>query len=423
MADVIFDLIDKEKVRQAEGIELIASENYVSTDVMKAQGSILTNKYAEGYPGNRYYGGCSVVDKVETEAIERLKKLFKVSWANVQPHSGSQANAAIMLALLNAGDKIMGFDLSHGGHLTHGSPVSFSGKLYSVVSYKVSKKDYLIDYDNMEAIAIAEKPKLIIAGASSYSRDWDYKRMRYIADKAGSILMADISHPAGLIAKGLLNDPTEHCHIISSTTHTTLRGPRGGVIMIKKDFENPRGLKNTQGDILPMSVLLDRAVFPGCQGGPLEHVIAAKARAFNEALGDSYSIYVKKIKDNAAKMADSFINKGYHVISGGTDNHLIVIDLSNKNITGKEAELVLGKVDITINKNMIPFDAQTPFVTSGIRLGTPAITTRGLGSSDIERIVDLIDKSLINRKDDNYLSKIKAEVNGWMKQYPLFLTN
>lgn len=417
----IFDIIAKERKRQEEGLELIASENFTSMQVMEAMGSVLTNKYAEGLPGKRYYGGCEVVDQSEVLAIERLKKLFGAAWANVQPHSGAQANAAVMLACLNAGDTILGFDLSHGGHLTHGSPVNFSGKLYNPVFYGVEKETGTIDFNKVADIAKKEKPKLIICGASAYSRDWDYKTLREVADSIGAILMADISHPAGLIAKGLLNDPIPHCHIVTTTTHKTLRGPRGGVIMIGEDFDNPFGYKTPKGEIKSMSSVLDMAVFPGTQGGPLEHVIAAKAVAFNEALSDDYKDYVVQVKKNAEAMAKAFNAKGYDLISGGTDNHLMLIDLRNKGeITGKLAENTLIKADITINKNMVPFDDRSPFVTSGIRVGTAAITTRGMKETDMVKIVDLIDSALMNHANEAKLQDIKSEVNNWMKDFPLY---
>lgn len=418
----LFALIEKEKARQMSGVELIASENFVSDQVMQAMGSCLTNKYAEGLPSKRYYGGCQVIDEVENLAIERLKKLFAAEWVNVQPHSGAQANAAVMLAVLNPGDKFMGLNLSHGGHLSHGSPVNSSGLLYQPLAYGLNKETEMVDYDEMEKIALKEKPKLIIAGASAYSRDWDYKRMRAIADKIGALLMADIAHPAGLIAKGLLNHPFPHCHIVTSTTHKTLRGPRGGIIMLGKDFENPWGKKTSKGETKKMSQLLDAAVFPGIQGGPLEHVIAAKAVAFGEALSDSYKQYVQQVKKNAAVMAKSFISKGYKVVSGGTDNHSMLIDLRTKapNITGKQAENTLVKADITLNKNMVPFDDRSPFLTSGFRVGTPAITTRGVKENTIEEIVDLIDKVLMNIEDESVISTVRRKVNSMMKDYPIF---
>jgi len=416
----IFDLIQDEHTRQKEGVELIASENYVSDNVLKAMGSVLTNKYAEGLPFKRYYGGCEVVDVIEQIAIDRAKQLFNAAWVNVQPHSGSQANAAVMLGVLEPGDKILGFDLSHGGHLTHGSPVNFSGKLYKTSFYGVSKETGLIDYDVMEKTALAEKPKLIIAGASAYSRDWDYKRMRAIADKVGALLLADISHPAGLIARGLLNDPMPHCHIVTTTTHKTLRGPRGGMIMMGKDFENPWGLKTPKGEIKMMSAILDGAVFPGTQGGPLEHVIAAKAVAFKEALSDEYMEYCIQLMKNAKVMAEELTKRGYGVISGGTDNHCMLIDLRSKNITGKEAENVLVKADITVNKNMVPFDDKSPFVTSGIRVGTAAITTRGVKEKEIVRIVELMDKVITNKDNEAIIEEVRDEVNEMMEKYPLF---
>lgn len=417
---IVFELIGEELIRQTEGIELIASENYVSNQVMKAAGSVLTNKYAEGLPGKRYYGGCQWVDEIENIAINRLKTLFNASWANVQPHSGAQANAAVMLACLNPGDKILGFDLSHGGHLTHGSPVNFSGKLYQPSFYGVEKETGLIDWDKVEATAKKEKPKMIICGASAYSRDWDYARLRAIADKNKALLLADISHPAGLIAKGLLNDPLEHCHIVTSTTHKTLRGPRGGIIMMGKDFENPFGHKTPKGETKMMSALLDAAVFPGTQGGPLEHIIAAKAVAFHEALTDDYMDYIIRVQQNARVMAKAFVKKGYNIISGGTDNHLMLIDLRSKNITGKEAEIALGKADITVNKNMVPFDDKSPFTTSGIRVGTAAITTRGITEKEIPQIVNWIDKAISNAANDKKLAGISKEVHELMGTYPLF---
>lgn len=416
----IFKLIEKEAHRQEEGLELIASENFVSEQVMEAQGSCLTNKYAEGLPGKRYYGGCQVVDQVEQIAIDRVKELFGAAWANVQPHSGAQANAAVMLAVLKPGDKILGFDLSHGGHLTHGSPVNFSGQLYKPSFYGVDQKTGLINYNTFEKIAIAEKPKLIICGASAYSRDWDYKRMRKVANKVGALLLADISHPAGMIARGLLNDPIPHCHIVTTTTHKTLRGPRGGLIMMGKDFENPWGLKTPKGEPKMMSAILDGAVFPGTQGGPLEHVIAAKAVAFGEALSENYFKYILQVKKNAQAMANAFTKRGYEIISGGTDNHLMLIDLRNKNITGKTAENTLVLADITINKNMVPFDDKSPFVTSGIRVGTAAITSRGMKEKHMDKIVDLIDQVLMNTENEKVIAKVKKEVNDWMKKFPLY---
>ena len=417
---IIFDLIKEEKNRQIEGIELIASENFTSDNVMKATGSILTNKYAEGYPGKRYYGGCEVVDKIELLAIERAKKLFGACWANVQPHSGSQANSAVFFACLNVGDKILGFDLSHGGHLTHGSSVNFSGKLYDPVFYGVDKATGVLDYDKIQEIATKEKPKLIIAGASAYSRDIDYKRFRLIADSVNALLLGDISHPSGLIAKGVLNDPIPHCHIVTTTTHKTLRGPRGGLILIGKDFDNPFGIKFKSGKLKKMSSLLDSAIFPGNQGGPLEHVIAAKAIAFEEALQDDYMFYISKVKENASTMADEFVKKGYNIISNGTDNHMMLIDLRNKNIDGKTAEYALGLADITVNKNMVPFDDKSPFITSGIRVGTAAITTRGLLENDMVKIVDFIDQAIMNCGNEIKLKEIGKEVNSMMSKFPLF---
>jgi glycine hydroxymethyltransferase len=416
----IFDLIEEEKKRQLNGIELIASENFVSNEVMEAMGSVLTNKYAEGFPGKRYYGGCEVVDKVENLAIERLCKLFGAEWANVQPHSGSQANAAVYLACLKPGDKILGFDLSHGGHLTHGSPVNFSGKTYKTFFYGVSEETGLVDYDMMERVAKEENPKMIICGASAYSRDWDYKRIREIADSVGALILADISHPAGFIATGLLNDPLEHCHIVTTTTHKTLRGPRGGVIMMGKNFDNPFGLKWKNGNPKSMASLLDSAVFPGCQGGPLEHVIAAKAVAFGEALTDGYKSYMEKVGSNAKIMAQAFVDKGYKVISGGTDNHSMLIDLRSKNVTGKDAENALVLADITVNKNMVPFDTESPFVTSGIRVGTSAVTTRGVSDDEVIHIVNLIDKVITNIDDDAIITETRKEVNAMMASKPLF---
>jgi glycine hydroxymethyltransferase len=417
---LISDLIDDEKDRQTRGIELIASENYASDSVMNAMGSVLTNKYAEGLPGKRYYGGCEVVDKIETVAIDRLKQLFNAEWANVQPHSGAQANAAVMLACLNAGDKILGFDLSHGGHLTHGSPVNFSGKLYDPYFYGVEKETGRIDYDKVEAKALEVRPKMLICGASSYVRDWDFERFRTIADKVGAVLLADISHPSGLIAKGIMNDPLPHCHIVTTTTHKTLRGPRGGVIMMGKDFENPFGLKNAKGELKMMSALLDSGVFPGTQGGPLEHVIAAKAVAFGEALEDSFMDYMLNVVANAKLMASELVAKGYDVVSGGTENHCILIDLRNKGISGKKAERLLGLCDITVNKNMVPFDDKSPFITSGIRIGTPAITTRGVELETIPTIVNLIDAALSHDEESSEFAQIKSKVNELMTPYPLF---
>ncbi|RZS95857.1 serine hydroxymethyltransferase [Cecembia calidifontis] len=417
---VIFDLIAKEENRQKVGIELIASENFASKQVMEAAGSVLTNKYAEGLPNKRYYGGCEIVDQIEQLAIDRAKELFGATWANVQPHSGAQANAAVFLACLNPGDAILGFDLSHGGHLTHGSPVNFSGKLYQPHFYGVEEDTGMIDYDKVEAKALEVKPKLLICGASAYSRDWDYERLRDIADQVGAILLADISHPSGLIARGLLNDPLEYCHIVTTTTHKTLRGPRGGLILMREDFDNPFGLKTPKGELRKMSSLLDSGVFPGTQGGPLEHIIAAKAVAFQEALSDEYMAYVIQVKKNASVMADEFVALGYQIISGGTDNHLMLIDLRNKDLTGKLAEETLGKVDITINKNMVPFDTRSPFVTSGMRVGTAAVTTRGLKEADMKKIVHLIDKALQNHDNESVLAHIKKEVNDWMVQFPLY---
>lgn len=387
---------------------------------MEAAGSVLTNKYAEGLPGKRYYGGCEVVDEIEQLAIDRAKKLFGATWANVQPHSGAQANAAVFLACLKAGDSILGFDLAHGGHLTHGSPVNFSGKLYDPHFYGVEEETGVIDYDKVEAKALEVNPKMIICGASAYSRDWDYERLRDIADQIGAILLADVSHPSGLIARGLLNDPLDHCHIVTTTTHKTLRGPRGGLIMMRKDFDNPWGLTTPKGEIRKMTSLLDMGVFPGTQGGPLEHIIAAKAIAFEECMSDEYMEYILQVKLNASVMADEFVNLGYKLISGGTDNHLMLIDLRNKELTGKLAEETLGKVDITINKNMVPFDTKSPFVTSGMRIGTPAITTRGLKEDDMKKIVGLIDRALMNHNNEAELAKIKSEVNSWMVQFPLY---
>lgn len=419
---IIFDLIMKEKERQLHGIELIASENFVSDQVLEAMGSCLTNKYAEGLPGKRYYGGCQVVDEVESLAIERAKKIFGAVWANVQPHSGAQANAAVMMAVMEPGDTYLGLDLSHGGHLTHGSPVNFSGVLYKPVAYTLRKEDGRVDYDMMEQLALREKPKMIISGASAYSRDWDFARMRAIADKAGAILMADIAHPAGLIATKLLNNPFPHCHIVTTTTHKTLRGPRGGLILVGEDFENPWGKKTPKGETKTMTQLLDSAVFPGIQGGPLEHVIAAKAVAFGEALSDSYKDYMKQVKKNAAVMAESFISKGYHVVSGGTDNHSMLIDLRSKlpELTGKQAENILVKADITVNKNMVPFDSRSPFLTSGIRVGTPAITTRGVKEDLINEIVDMINEVLVHTEDEKVIESVRKRVNKMMDKYPLF---
>ena len=416
----IFELINKEDLRQKNGIELIASENFVSPNVMKAAGSCLTNKYAEGYPRKRYYGGCEIVDQIEQIAIDRAKELFGVDYVNVQPHSGSQANSAVMLACLNPGDKILGFNLAHGGHLTHGSPVNFSGKLYKTSFYNVDKETGLIDYEMLEEVANKEKPKMIICGGSAYSRDWDYKKFREVADSVNAILLADIAHPAGLIAAKLLNNPANHCHILTTTTHKTLRGPRGGMIMMGKDFENPFGEKNMKGENKLMSTLLNSGVFPGSQGGPLEHIIAAKAIAFGEALDSSFVDYSKQVISNAKIMAESLVEKNYNIISGGTENHCMLIDLTNKNITGKEAELALVKADITANKNMVPFDTKSPFVTSGIRFGTPAITTRGIKGNVIPEIVNLIDETIVNYQDETKLKTIKQKVNELMSNYKIF---
>ena len=416
----VFDLINQELQRQMYGVELIASENFTSPQVMEAAGSCLTNKYAEGLPGKRYYGGCEVVDRVEDLARERLKELFGAEWVNVQPHSGAQANSAVMLAILNAGDSILGFDLSHGGHLTHGSSVNFSGKLYDPHFYGVEQETGRIDMDKVEAKAIEVKPKLIICGASAYARDWDFKRFRAIADKVGALLLGDISHIAGLVASGLHSDPMPHCHIVTSTTHKTLRGPRGGVIMLGRDFENPWGLKTPKGLVRKMSAILDSGVFPGTQGGPLEHIIAAKAIAFGEALNEGFKIYSKQVIKNAQAMADAFVEKGYNLVSNGTDNHLMLIDLRNKGITGKVAEQTLGKAEITVNKNMVPFDDKSPFVTSGIRIGTPAVTTRGMKESDMLKIVTWIDQLIQNPEDTAEIDRIRREVNTYMKKFPLY---
>lgn len=422
MRDKIFDLLDLELKRQQEGIELIASENFTSVNVMKAMGSVFTNKYAEGLPGKRYYGGCEIVDQVEQLAINRAKELFGAAWVNVQPHSGAQANAAVMLGVLNAGDQILGFDLSHGGHLTHGSTVNFSGKLYKPAFYGVEEATGLIDMDKVEAKAKEVKPKLLICGASSYSRDWDYARFRAIADSVGALLLADISHPSGLIAAGLLNNPLPHCHIVTTTTHKTLRGPRGGMIMMGEDFENPWGLTTPKGNVKKMSAVLDGAVFPGTQGGPLEHVIAAKAVAYGEALEPSYKEYCKQVIANAAALAKAMVGRGYKIISGGTDNHMMLIDLRPKdvNLTGKLAENALVKADITINKNAVPFETRSPFVTSGIRIGTPAITTRGMKAEHMDLVADLIDRVLMNPEDESNLAAIKREVNKLMQDFPLY---
>lgn len=416
----IFELIAAEKKRQLEGIELIASENFVSEQVMQAMGSVLTNKYAEGLPGKRYYGGCQIVDQVEQLAIDRLCQLFGATWANVQPHSGAQANAAVFLACLQPNDKILGFDLSHGGHLTHGSPVNFSGKLYRPFFYGVDQETGLVDYDQMEQVAKTERPKMIICGASAYSRDWDYERIRRVADEIGALVLADISHPAGLIAAGLLNDPLEYCHIVTSTTHKTLRGPRGGIIMMRHNFENPFGLKWNNGNLKSMGALLDAAVFPGIQGGPLEHVIAAKAVAFKEALDPSYKVYMQQVKTNAAIFAKELTQMGYSIVSGGTDNHSMLIDLRSKGITGKDAENALVAADITVNKNMVPFDTESPFVTSGIRIGTPALTSRGVKDHEIAKMVELMDRVLMNAQDDKVISMVRKEVNALMGTKPLF---
>lgn len=415
----ISSLISKERIRQTEGAELIASENYTSDVVMEAQGSILTNKYAEGLPRRRYYGGCEFVDEIEQLAIDRVCELFGAAWANVQPHSGASANAAVMLACLSPGDKILGFDLSHGGHLTHGSPVNFSGKLYNPVFYGVEEETGRVDMDKVEEVAKRENPKMIICGASAYARDWDYPRFREIADSVGAILLADISHPSGLIAAKLLANPMPYCHVVTTTTHKTLRGPRGGIIMMGQDYPNPWGRKNPKGIVRPMSAILDSGVFPGMQGGPLEHVIAAKAVAFGEALAPEYRVYCQQVMKNAQAMASAFVARGYHLISGGTDNHLMLIDLRNKNVTGKAAEIALGKAEITVNKNMVPFDTRSPFVTSGMRVGTPAVTTRGLVESDMEELVAWMDQAICNCEDDAILEKIGQEVKAKMSQYPL----
>lgn len=417
---VIFDLIASEKKRQQDGIELIASENFTSVQVMKAMGSVLTNKYAEGLPGKRYYAGCQVVDEIEQLAIDRACELFGAEWANVQPHSGAQANAAVMLACLKPGDTILGFDLSHGGHLTHGSPVNFSGKLYRPVFYGVEEETGTIDFDKVIEIAQREKPKLIICGASAYSRDWDYKKLREAADSVGALLMADIAHPAGLIARGLLSDPMEYCHIVTTTTHKTLRGPRGGMILVGKNFDNPWGLKTPKGELRKITSLLDSGVFPGTQGGPLEHVIAAKAVAFQEALSDEYLAYVIQVVKNANAMANALVERGYKVISGGTDNHLMLIDMRPKNLTGKVAEEALVRAEITVNKNMVPFDTQSPMVTSGIRIGTPAVTTRGMKEKDVIKIVDLIDEALTKPADEKHLKRVKQKVTRLAHRFPLY---
>lgn len=416
---VVFDLLRKELERQRNGIELIASENFTSYQVLQAMGTVPTNKYAEGYPGKRYYGGCEVVDEIETLAIERLKKIFNCSWANVQPHSGASANAAVFLAVMKPGEKFLGLDLSMGGHLTHGSPANFSGKTYHAIHYGVTKEGY-VDYDQLEAKARAEKPKMIICGASAYSREWDYKRIRAIADEVGAIVFADIAHPAGLIATGLLNDPFDHCHIVSSTTHKTLRGPRGGIIMLRHDFENPWGIKDPKGKLRMMSSLLDLAVFPGSQGGPLEHIIAAKAVSFGEILSQDFKSYGQQVISNAQAMAKAFVNLGYNLISNGTDNHLMLIDLRNKNLTGKKAQETLDKAHITLNKNAVPFDDKSPFVTSGIRIGVPAVTTRGMKEDHMEIIVGLIDKVLMKTDDETVITSVQSEVKEFMKQFPLY---
>ena len=416
---LVFDLLRKELDRQRNGIELIASENFTSLQVLQAMGTVPTNKYAEGYPGKRYYGGCEVVDEIETLAIERLKKIFNCPWANVQPHSGAQANGAVFLAVMKPGEKFLGLDLSMGGHLTHGSPANFSGKTYQALHYGVTKEG-IVDYEQLETKARAEKPKMIICGASAYSRDWDYKRIRAIADEVGAILFADIAHPAGLIATGLLNDPFEHCHIVSSTTHKTLRGPRGGIVMLRHDFENPWGIKDPKGNLRTMSSLLDLAVFPGSQGGPLEHIIAAKAVSFGEILSEDFKSYGQQIISNAQAMAKSFVNRGYNLISNGTDNHLMLIDLRNKNLTGKKAQETLDKAHITLNKNAVPFDDKSPFVTSGIRVGVPAVTTRGMKEDHMETVVSLMDKILMNTDDDSLISSVRSEVKEFMQQFPLY---
>ena len=416
---LVFDLINQELERQRNGIELIASENFTSLQVMEAMGTSLTNKYAEGYPGKRYYGGCEVVDEIETLAIERLKKIFNASWANVQPHSGAQANGAVFLAVMKPGEKFLGLDLSMGGHLTHGSPANFSGKTYHALHYGVTK-DGLVDYEQLETIARVEKPKMIICGASAYSRDWDYKRIRAVADEIGAVVFADIAHPAGLIAAGLLNDPFDYCHIVTSTTHKTLRGPRGGIIMLRHDFENPWGIKDPKGNLRMMSSLLDLAIFPGTQGGPLEHVIAAKAVAFGEILSEDFKAYGQQIISNAQAMAGAFVKKDYQLISGGTDNHLMLIDLRNKNITGKKAQETLDKAHITLNKNAVPFDDKSPFVTSGIRVGVPAITTRGMKEGHMQTVVDFIDRVLMNIDDAAVVATVATDVKEFMKQFPLY---
>jgi len=416
----VFDLINKELERQRNGIELIASENFVSLQTMQAMGNVMTNKYAEGYPGRRYYGGCEIVDQTEQIAIDRIKKVFNCEYANVQPHSGAQANAAVMMAILKPGDKILGLDLSMGGHLTHGSPVNFSGKLYEAVFYGVERQTGTVDYGQMEEIALKEQPKLIICGASAYSRDWDYSKIRAIAGEIGAFVMADIAHPAGLIAKGLLKSPFDDCHFVTSTTHKTLRGPRGGIILMGQDFENPFGVKDPKGNIRMMSHLLDMAVFPGTQGGPLEHIIASKAVAFGELLTDEYTEYAKLVQRNAQAMAKAFVNRGYNISSGGTDNHLMLIDLRNKDLTGKKAQETLDKAHITLNKNAVPFDDKSPFVTSGIRIGVPAITTRGFKEKDMETVVDLVDRVLMKIDDEKTIKAVSEEVKQWMKEFPLY---
>ena len=416
----LFSLLDRELIRQREGIELIASENFTSLAVMQAMGSVATNKYAEGYPGKRYYGGCEIVDEIETLAIDRLKKVFNAGWANVQPHSGAQANTAVFLACLKPGDKILGLDLSMGGHLTHGSPANYSGKNYQAFFYGVDRETGLVDYEQLERVALQEKPKMIICGASAYSRDWDYKRIRAVADQIGALVLADIAHPAGLIATGLLNDPLDHCHIVTSTTHKTLRGPRGGIIMMRNDFDNPYGIKDPKGNIRSMSALLDLAVFPGMQGGPLEHVIAGKAVAFGEILDQSFTAYGRQIIANAQAMAKAFVGKGYQLISNGTDNHLMLIDLRNKNITGKKAQETLDRAHITLNKNAVPFDDKSPFVTSGIRIGVPAVTTRGLKEKEMEVIAALIDEVLMNADDEKTIERTKQTVKELMQNFPLY---
>jgi glycine hydroxymethyltransferase len=417
---LVFDIIRKELDRQRNGIELIASENFTSLQVMQAMGSVMTNKYAEGYPGRRYYGGCEFVDQTEQLAIDRIKEVFGCEYANVQPHSGAQANASVMLAVLKPGDKILGLDLSMGGHLTHGSPVNFSGKLYQPLFYSVDKETGLVNYEQLEEVARTEKTRMIICGASAYSRDWDYARIRKVADEIGAFVFADIAHPAGLIAKGLLHSPFDHCHFVTSTTHKTLRGPRGGIILMGKDFENPFGLKDLKGNIRMMSNLLDMAVFPGTQGGPLEHVIAAKAIAFGEILSDEYTQYAKQVQSNAQAMAAAFVGKGYHIISGGTDNHLMLIDLRNKNLTGKKAQETLDRAHITLNKNAVPYDDKSPFVTSGIRVGVPAITTRGMKEADMSKVVDLIDEVLMNIDNEATISKVAQDVHKLMADFPLY---